>query len=262
MLLPQERIPWILRVPAFRRDVMFRVRGGTCFGLSEAKPSVYLTFDDGPIPESTPWLLETLAEYGAKATFFMVADNARRYPDLFKAVVEAGHAIGNHTFHHRPPFRQTTEELLADVRLADETFLRLKTQDSRLKTQDSRLKTQDLRLKTQYSILKTQDSRLKTQDSRLNLFRPPHGLIHRWQQKALQEAGYTIVMFDLNTLDYRADRTPEQILRSVVKNVRPGCIINLHDSLKSIDKLKQCLPQIISHLLSQGYSLLPLRSEN
>ena len=222
MLLPQERIPWILRFSAFRRDVLFR--------LDDGKPSVYLTFDDGPIPESTPWLLQTLKEYDAKATFFMVADNARRYPDLFRTVIAEGHAVGNHTYHHRPPFRQTTEELLANVRLADETFSSLATR---------------------YSIL-------NTQYSILNFFRPPHGLIFPHQQKALQEAGYTIVMFDLNTLDYRADRTPEQILASVVKNVRPGCIINLHDSLKSIDKLKQCLPQILSYLLSQGYSLLPL----
>ena len=217
MLLPQERIPWILRVPAFRREVLFRVRGGTCFSLSEAKPSVYLTFDDGPIPESTPWLLEILREYDAKATFFMVADNARRYPELFKDVVDAGHAVGNHTFHHKPPFRQTTAELMEDVYLADEVL-----------------------------------------GSRL--FRPPHGLIHRWQQKALQEAGYRIVMFDLNTLDYRSDRRPEQILDSVVSNVRPGCIINMHDSLKSIDKLKQCLPEILDYLVSQGYAMAPLPS--
>lgn len=229
MLLPQERIPWILRVPAFRREVLFRVRGGTCFSLSEAKPSVYLTFDDGPIPESTPWLLKILGEYGAKATFFMVADNARRYPELFKAVVDEGHAIGNHTFHHKPPFRQTTAELLADVRLADETLGSLWVGGF-------------------------------PTAPRVRLFRPPHGLIHRWQQKALHKAGYTVVMFDLNTLDYRPDRTPEQILASVKANVRPGCIINMHDSLKSIGKLKQCLPAILSHLRSQGYAMAPLPS--
>lgn len=209
MLLPQERLPWILRFPAFRRDVLFRVPGG--------KPSVYLTFDDGPIPESTPWLLKTLREYGAKATFFMVADNARRYPDLFKAVIADGHAVGNHTFHHQPPFRQNLKQMMADVRLADEII-------------------------------------------RSRLFRPPHGLILRHQQKALQEAGYTIVMFDLNTLDYRADRTPDGILSSVMRNVRPGCIINLHDSLKSIDKLKICLSEILDFLISQGYSLEALPS--
>ena len=200
------------------------------FRLNDGKPSVYLTFDDGPIPESTPWLLETLKAYGAKATFFMVADNARRYPDLFRAVVEAGHAIGNHTFHHRPPFRQGVEEVLADVRLAEETL---------------------------HSLRQTSNVKRQTPEGQ-RFFRPPHGLILPHQQKALQKEGYTIVMFDLNTLDYRADRTPEAILASVKANVRPGCIINLHDSLKSIAKLKRCLPEILAYLRAQGYRLLPL----
>lgn len=207
MLLPQERIPWILRFPIFRRDVLFR--------LDDGKPSVYLTFDDGPIPESTPWLLETLEKYGAKATFFMVADNARRYPELYRDVVDAGHAVGNHTFHHKPPFRQSVKEMMDDVGIADEIL-----------------------------------------NSRL--FRPPHGLILRSQQKALSDAGYSIVLFDLNTLDYRADRSPQDIIECVERNVRPGCIINFHDSLKSIDKLYEALPVILSFLRERGFSLLPL----
>lgn len=207
MLLPQERIPWFLRFSAFKRDVKFR--------LDDGKPSVYLTFDDGPIPESTPWLLKTLKEYEAKATFFMVADNAKRYPDLYRAVIDAGHSIGNHTFHHIPPFRQSVKEMMADVALADDVL-------------------------------------------HSRLFRPPHGIILRSQQKALSEAGYRIVMFDLNTLDYRSDRTPKQIIDSVSKNVRPGSIINFHDSLKSIDKLKEALPPILTLLRARGYSLLSL----
>ena len=62
--------------------------------------SVYLTFDDGPIPSSTPFILDTLAEYNAKATFFMVGENVLRYHDLYNRVVEEGHQIGNHTFNH------------------------------------------------------------------------------------------------------------------------------------------------------------------
>lgn len=62
--------------------------------------SVYLTFDDGPIPESTPFILQTLKEFGIHATFFMVGDNVRRYPDLYQQIVDAGHQVGNHTFHH------------------------------------------------------------------------------------------------------------------------------------------------------------------
>lgn len=62
--------------------------------------SVYLTFDDGPVPSSTPFILDTLAEYNAKATFFMVGENVLRYHDLYNRIVEEGHQVGNHTFNH------------------------------------------------------------------------------------------------------------------------------------------------------------------
>ncbi|MBK8556470.1 MAG: polysaccharide deacetylase family protein [Lewinellaceae bacterium] len=67
---------------------------------SEKENTLYLTFDDGPIPEVTPWVLQTLQEFQAKATFFCVGDNIRKYPDVFQQVVDAGHAVGNHTFNH------------------------------------------------------------------------------------------------------------------------------------------------------------------
>ncbi|MDP1623582.1 MAG: polysaccharide deacetylase family protein [Bacteroidales bacterium] len=61
---------------------------------------IYLTFDDGPVPEATPEILDILARFGARATFFMVGDNVRRYPDVYDRVKRDGHAIGNHTYHH------------------------------------------------------------------------------------------------------------------------------------------------------------------
>ena len=61
---------------------------------------IYLTFDDGPIPEVTPWVLGVLEEVDAKATFFCVGDNVRKNPDVLEAVLDAGHAVGSHTFHH------------------------------------------------------------------------------------------------------------------------------------------------------------------
>ncbi|MEL6925238.1 MAG: polysaccharide deacetylase family protein [Bacteroidota bacterium] len=61
---------------------------------------IYLTFDDGPIPEVTPWVLEQLAQYDAKATFFCVGENVKRNPEVFASVRAAGHAVGNHTYHH------------------------------------------------------------------------------------------------------------------------------------------------------------------
>ena len=62
--------------------------------------SVYLTFDDGPIPESTPFILETLAKFGARATFFMVGENVERHPELYQRIVDEGHRVGNHTYNH------------------------------------------------------------------------------------------------------------------------------------------------------------------
>lgn len=68
--------------------------------MDKDKRAVYLTFDDGPIPRVTPWVLDVLDKYGIKATFFMVGDNIRKHPDEFRMVVERGHRIGNHTFNH------------------------------------------------------------------------------------------------------------------------------------------------------------------
>jgi peptidoglycan/xylan/chitin deacetylase (PgdA/CDA1 family) len=73
--------------------------------MDKTDHSVYLTFDDGPIPQSTPFILQTLAEFNIKATFFMVGQNVQRYPDLFKRIVDAGHQLGNHTFNHISGFR-------------------------------------------------------------------------------------------------------------------------------------------------------------
>ncbi len=81
--------------------------------------AVYLTFDDGPIPEATPFILKTLADFNIKATFFMVGDNVRKHPELFKQVVEAGHRIGNHTFNHYGGFKHTVRGYMANAEKAD-----------------------------------------------------------------------------------------------------------------------------------------------
>ena len=77
--------------------------------------AVYLTFDAGPIPEITPWVLDVLDRYGIKATFFMVGDNVRKHPEVYEEVVRRGHRIGNHTMHHVSGFRLTRRSYLRDV---------------------------------------------------------------------------------------------------------------------------------------------------
>lgn len=99
---------------------MQRLYRGVVFRGDTSRKVVYLTFDDGPIPEVTPALLDILREAGVKATFFMVADNVRKYPDLAARVVAEGHRVGNHTFNHLRGTKYSTAEYMANVAKAAE----------------------------------------------------------------------------------------------------------------------------------------------
>lgn len=84
----------------------------------ERQKVVYLTFDDGPVPEVTPEVLAVLDQFGVKATFFCVGDNVRKYPELFQEVIEKGHHVGNHTFNHIKGFSWNVKDYLANVAAA------------------------------------------------------------------------------------------------------------------------------------------------
>lgn len=105
-----EQPPWFFR--ALYPKAIFR--------MSPDEKAVYLTFDDGPIPEVTPWVLELLDKYDIKATFFMVGDNIRKHPDVFRMVVDRGHRIGNHTFNHIRGFEYLSKSYLANTDKANE----------------------------------------------------------------------------------------------------------------------------------------------
>ncbi len=84
-------------------------------GKCRVGKAVYLTFDDGPIPEVTPKVLAILDKYGVKATFFMVGENIDKHPEVFEMVVKGGHAIGNHTYNHMKGWKVSTAEYIANV---------------------------------------------------------------------------------------------------------------------------------------------------
>ena len=88
--------------------------------MDKNERAVYLTFDDGPIPEATPFILKTLAEFGVHATFFMVGDNVRKHPELYDQIVAAGHQVGNHTFNHWGGFKHTTRSYSENVQKAND----------------------------------------------------------------------------------------------------------------------------------------------
>ena len=107
---------WIEQPPFFYRllftEAIWRI-------LHRGKKVVYLTFDDGPIPEETPWVLDTLDRYGIKATFFMVGDNVRKYPEVFEEVKRRGHSYGNHTMHHLQGLKVSATTFFRDITEAD-----------------------------------------------------------------------------------------------------------------------------------------------
>ena len=106
---------FIEQVPGFVRNLFPKA----LWRMDPNEKAVYLTFDDGPIPVVTPWVLEILEHYDIKATFFMVGDNVRKHPQEYRQVVEAGHRVGNHTFNHLKGLFTDTPEYLANVEKAD-----------------------------------------------------------------------------------------------------------------------------------------------
>ena len=183
------------------------------YGIFRTGKAVYLTFDDGPIPEVTPKVLAILDRYGVKATFFMVGENIDKHPEVFRQVVEAGHAIGNHTYNHLKGWYTPYNEYIANVdKFPKET----------------------------------------------KLFRPPYGKATFRQRRALHKKGYRLIYWDILTRDYDPTRTPEQMLKQIQRNVRPGSIINFHDSLKSNERMLEVLPKVIEYLQAEKYAIQTL----
>ena len=198
---------------------------GAVWRMDPNEKAVYLTFDDGPIPEVTPWVLDLLDKHNIKATFFMVGDNIRKHPDEFRMVVERGHRIGNHTFNHIRGFEYTAKNYLGNTEQA-KIFMEMGG--------DINCNVE----KVLYPLL----------------FRPPHGHMFANQYLTLKRT-YKIVMWDLVTRDYSKKLRGPQVLANVMRYARNGSIITFHDSLKSWcnGNLQYALPRAIDFLKEEGY---------
>ncbi len=186
---------------------------------------VFLTFDDGPIPEITEWTLEQLKKYDAKATFFCIGNNIEKHPEIFNNIITQGHALGNHTFNHLNGWKNSTEDYIENVKLCQSQITNPKSHPS--------------------------DSELAQQI--LNLFRPPYGKIKPSQSRILRKLGYKIIMWDILSYDFDQTITPEKCLENVLKNVVNGSIIVFHDNVKSEQNLKYALPKTLAFLKEKGF---------
>ena len=205
---------------------------GAVWRMDPNEKAVYLTFDDGPIPEVTPWVLDLLDKHNIKATFFMVGDNIRKHPDEFRMVVERGHRIGNHTFNHIRGFEYTAKNYLGNTEQA-KIFMEMGG--------DINCNVE----KVLYPLL----------------FRPPHGHMFANQYLTLKRT-YKIVMWDLVTRDYSKKLRGPQVLANVMRYARNGSIITFHDSLKSWcnGNLQYALPRAIDFLKEEGYEFKVLQT--
>jgi peptidoglycan/xylan/chitin deacetylase (PgdA/CDA1 family) len=184
--------------------------------IPNANKEVYLTFDDGPTPEITAWTLNELQKHNAQATFFCIGNNIEKHPELFKRIVESGHAIGNHTFNHLKGWKTDLNTYIENTHLCQKQF-------------DSH----NLPF--------------------VNLFRPPYGKIKNRQANALQKLGYKIIMWDIISQDYDKTVSEEMCVKNVIQHIKPGSIIVFHDSVKASQNLKYALPIVLKFLNENGF---------
>jgi len=230
----------LTRPPAWLRPVFPGSEWHGAPASPTGRPRLYLTFDDGPIPEETPWVLEQLAAYGARGTFFCVGDNLGRHSEIAHAALAAGHRLGNHTQHHLSAWNTPRAEYLAGVAECQKLLLA-----SSLLAVDPRPATEKLGVANQ----------LAGRDK--PLFRPPYGRL-TWPVLRQLRPHYRVVMWSLLTRDYDLGLAPERALRLVLAATRPGDIMVLHDSRKASRSLRFLLPRLLAHYGELGYEFAAL----
>lgn len=176
--------------------------------------AVYLTFDDGPHPTITPWVLDLLKEFEAKATFFCIGNNVEKYPDVYQKIINEGHATGNHTYHHLNGWKTDDQNYVDDVSKAAK-FIK------------SNL------FRPPYGRIKARQAK-KIPD-------------------ALPTDNGKIIMWDVLSADFDSSFSPEQCLKHVLDNTVGGSIVVFHDSEKAFKNLSYVLPETLKSLKREGF---------
>jgi peptidoglycan/xylan/chitin deacetylase (PgdA/CDA1 family) len=188
--------------------------------------TVYLTFDDGPTPEITEWVLGQLDHHNARATFFCIGKNIEAYPLIFEKLVQKRHSIGNHTFNHLNGWKNTTDDYDLNVALCDNSIKNHTTKDNKLSSK---------------------------------IFRPPYGKIKSIQARNLKNKGYKIIMWDVLSADFDQTITKEKCLNNVLSNLKPGSIIVFHDSVKAFKNLEYTLPKVLDYLDKNNFKCAAIK---
>lgn len=203
---------YIVKTPNFIKKLFNKL----VWSFNTSEKVLYLTFDDGPTPEITPFILKTLKKYNAQATFFCVGENIEKHPSIFQELLNENHSVGNHTYNHLKGWKTNNRFYIENTDRAQQTIE-------------------------------------KTVNQSKKLFRPPYGKIGFVQSKYLQRKGYKIIMWDVLSGDFDPAISKEQVLRNVLENTVNGSIIVFHDHQKAFKNLEFVLPKLLEHFSKNNF---------
>jgi len=208
-------------------DQVVIVRKGTIYHIDESKKVVALTFDDGPSPIWTPKILDELKKADVKATFFMLGEHVGRYPEMARRVAEEGHEIGNHTYSHHVLIYYKMDELEKEIRDAEKAIKNITGQTVRY-------------------------------------FRPPKAWLTAEEKRKIEQMGYKIVLWNLNSKDW-VTFDDKYIIKYILQHIRPGDIILFHDSggvftTEGGDRHEtvRTIPKLVEKLKERGYQFVTI----
>ena len=182
--------------------------------ISTGERILFLTFDDGPVPEATPQVLELLKKFNAKATFFCVGSNVVKHGEIYDKIIQEGHSTGNHTFHHLNGWTCNKASYLENVVLCSKA--------------------------------------MQPNPAGKNFFRPPYGKL-RFSQYAALKKDFRIFMWDVLTRDWESDRSAKSCFERIKNKAKPGSIIVFHDSIKAKERMLPALEMTLEHYSSLGF---------
>jgi peptidoglycan/xylan/chitin deacetylase (PgdA/CDA1 family) len=193
-------------------------------GRVKTPRTVALTFDDGPSPTYTPQILRLLRRDHVPATFFVIGELAQRYPNLVHAEIRSGMSVGNHSWDHpeRPPFVD-----LAPARVRSE--------------------------------ISTTDAELAHLGDRVHLFRPPGGSFDPSLVAVTEAQGLRVVLWDIDPRDWAPGASAREIARAVLRSLKPGAVVELHDGGGDRSATVAALPKIIRGIRKMGFRLRAIR---
>jgi peptidoglycan-N-acetylglucosamine deacetylase len=196
--------------------------------VEEDEKILYLSFDDGPHPIATPFVLDQLKKYNAKATFFCIGKNVVDHPDIYERILNEGHAVGNHTHNHLNGWKVKDKEYINDVLKAGEVI-------------DSRL------FRPPYGRITRFQSRVLRRQS------PVLSLEAIEQRSTNNEQRFSIIMWSILSGDWDKNIDGKKCYENVVLNAKPGSIIVFHDSAKALERLQFALPKVLEYFTGKGF---------